>query len=480
MKRAVIAIVLALGALAPQFAARPASASVPAPDGLAGEPGSPCVRPIVQTGASCTFNVWGHVRDADGDVIAATVRVGTNQATTNEQGFFDLYLPNPGSYTVLVESRPGCRVPLRVEVDAAAAIRDGGVRRDVLLPCTRPTYNAFGFAVVQSGMLVTVARTGVSHSGYAPGRIDWLQSRGATRAPPRSFIDTAHDDRDAAGGLTRSGAMVVFYAHFDPVANRWAGMRFVRAAREGSVAGVIGTGDLVSFSPYGPIVILPSGRLMQTFYGTDAHHVTRIYVSFSGDDGRTWSPIVPIDARPSLRANEAAAVYLDGATDARARILMVARADGYVRGKRWFGLVQYLSTDGGRSWRRQGAIASTSSRRESIPWLANLSGGRVAMVWTDRGTLTLKRSIARAADAVAMRWAPAQIVYRSRVPEMAHPDIGDFGYPSIASYGPEDSRKAIVFNDANPAGSVGKMVDVDLYAISLWASPATSPVTISP
>lgn len=471
-----VSIVLALLALAPQSA----RASVPAPPETAGDAGPPCVRPVVATGASCTFNVWGHVTDPEGSVINAAVRGGDRRTTTNEQGFFDLYLPNPGSYLVVVESRPGCTVPIRVDVDAAAAVRDGGVRRDVALPCTRPTYNAFGFAVVQSGALVTVARAGVSHSGWAPGRIDWNERRGAANMKPREFIDTAHDDRDAAGGLTRSGALMVFYAHFDQAANRWAGMRYVRAARERTTMGRIDHGSLVSFSPYGPLVILPSGRLMQTFYGTDGHGVTRIYISFSGDDGLTWSPITTIDAAPPFRANEAAAVYLDGGSDATARLIMVARADGFTRGKRWVGLVQYLSTNGGRSWRRQGLIPSTRSSRESIPWVATLTGGRVAMVWADRGTMTLKRSITRFDDAAAMRWASAQIIYRSRVPDSPHPDIGDFGYPSIASYGPDDSRKALVFNDINPAGSVGRMADVDLYVLSLWASPATEPVPLSP
>jgi len=462
------------------FAPHASSASVPAASPVTGGDAGLCVRPVVETGASCTFNVWGRVTDPDGPVINATVAHSGGRTRSDERGFFDLYVNSPGSYLVIVESRPGCRVPMRVTVDAATAIRDGGVRRDVTLPCTRPTYNAFGFGVVQSGALVTIARSGVSHSGYAPGRIDWFELRGGRVLAPQPFIDTAHDDRDAAGGLTRTGALVVFYAHFDQRANRWAGMRYVRAAREGTVMGTIPHGSLVSFSPYGPIVILPSGRLLQTFYGTDAANVTRIYTSLSNDDGRTWSPITPIEVSPPFRANEAAAVYLDGSSDARARLLMVARADGWSNGRRWFGLVQYSSSDGGRSWRRHGLISITRSARESIPWLATLGGGRVAMVWADRGTLTLKRSVTRSSEALAMRWAEGQVVYRSRVPDAPSPDIGDFGYPSIASYGPQDSRKAIVFNDIDPANSIGTMADVDLYAIPLWASPADPPVTLSP
>lgn len=474
-RRTLVALGLALLCVAPAAS----HASGPRPDLRGEHAGPPCVRPVVATAASCTFNVWGHVRDSDGVVHGASVRDGSRSAATDENGFFDLYIPGPGSYLLWVESRPGCKVPLRVEIDPVAAVREGGVRRDVRLPCTRPTYNAFGFAVVQKGALVTVARNGLTHSGRAPGRLEWLELRDGRRSKPRSFANTAHDDRDAAGGPTRSGALMVFWAHFDIDANRWAGMRYVRAARDGSVEGVIATGSLVSYSPYGPLVVLPSGRLMQTFYGTDGR-VDRIYTAFSGDDGRTWSPLQPIDLRPSFRANEAAAVYLDGRTDDRARLLMVARADGWQQGRHWYGLVQYASGDGGQTWKRQGLIAVTRSGRESVPWLASLTGGRVALVWADRTTLTLKRSITRFGDALAMRWRPGIVMYRSKVPLSPHPNVGDFGYPSIAAYGPADTQRVIVFNDVNPDGCVGYLVDVDVYALPLWASPNDRPVAISP
>lgn len=461
--------------------AAPASshASAPAPELRPDKPRAACVKPVVETGASCTFNIWGHVQDPDGAVQNAVVTDGSRKTQTDELGFFDLYVPAPGSYLLWVESRPGCRVPVRVDIDPIAAVREGGVRRDVRLTCTRPTYNAFGFSVVQRGTLVSITRNGVTHSGQFPGQLEWLELHGNERSKPRTFVNTAHDDRDAAGGLTRSGALMVFWAHFDIQANRWAGMRYVRAAREGTTAGEISTGSLISYSPYGPLVVLPSGRLMQTFYGTDGR-VDRIYTSFSNDDGRTWSPIAPIDLSPPFRANEAAAVYLDGRTDGTSRLLMIARADGYVGWKRWYGLVQYSSTDGGRTWRRQGVISVTKSRLESVPWLATLTGGRVAMVWADRGTLTLKRSITRFNDALAMRWNAGAVMYRSKVPASRYPNVGDFGYPSVASYGPDDTRKVIVFNDVNPDGCIGYQVDVDVYALPLWATPATAPVTVSP
>jgi hypothetical protein len=59
-----------------------------------------------------------------------------------------------------------------------------------------------------------------------------------------------------------------------------------------------------------------------------------------------------------------------------------------------------------------------------------------------------------------------------------HANAGDFGYPSIASYGPGETRKAIVFNDVDLAGSTD-FTDVDLMVLPLWATPDMHPAPLS-
>lgn len=106
--------------------------------------------------------------------------------------------------------------------------------------------------------------------------------------------------------------------------------------------------------------------------------------------------------------------------------------------------------------------------------------GRLAVVWADRGSLTIKRVVMSVSDAIAGRWPAATAIYHSRVPSSPRPDIGDFGYPSIVSYGPADRQMAVVFNDVNPAGCEGAMADVDLFVLPLWPAPGQQPTEISP
>lgn len=478
VRRLALIVAALLAPAVPAAAAPPAATALPAAGG--DEPPG-CVRPVVESPARCTFDVWGYVLDSEGLIVpAARVSYQDREATSDERGFYDLTLPAPGSYDLTVASHPECHVTIRVDVDAYTSVATGGTRRDLTLPCARPTYNAFGFGVVRSGRLVAVARKALMHSGGAPGELEWYEhAAGEPRRPPVRYADTPGDDRDAAGGLTPTGALVVFFARFDAHDNRWASIGTLRTTDAGTTPGSIPIGRLKAFSPYGPLVALPSGRLMQTFYGDDGR-TWRIYISFSNDDGRTWDGLTPIDVTPPFRATEAAAVYLDGPTDATARIVLVARARELEGHRRFHGLVQYTSPDGGRSWRREGLIESTKSRYESIPWIARLDHERLALVWADRGTLSIKVSVTAYGDALARRWRAPRTIYRSRVPAAPKPDLGDFGYPSIASYGPGDERKAVVFNDVDVAGSLAWRTDVDLYVLPLWADPSMKPTALSP
>ncbi|MGH2829298.1 MAG: exo-alpha-sialidase [Actinomycetota bacterium] len=436
-----------------------------------------CIRPIVASQARCTFDTIGVVRDSHGFVVAgAEVSDGTRRAITNRRGFFDLFRPLPSDHRLTVRLTRSCSRAVSVTVDTVQAISNGGIRRDVSVPCSRPSYNAFGFGFVRDGRLGAVARTGIWHSEERGWLETYALSAGGRMTEPEPFAVTDDDVRNAAGGFTKSGAMVVFYSRFDVDRRAWRGIDYVRTARDGTVTGSIPTGRTVEYSPYGPIVVLPSGRLMQTFYGWDGR-TSRVYIAHSGDDGRSWTSLKPIDAQPPFQANEAAAAVVGGATDATASIVLVARAKGYARGRLWRGLCQYVSPDGGRTWRRLGRIVL--SRGDSIPWVARVESGRVALVYADRGTMTLRRSITPLAEAFAGRWWDPVTFYHSRVPTSRRADVGDFGYPSIASFGTGAARQAVVFNDVDLRGSIDG-TDVDLLVLPLWAGPDMSPTPLSP
>lgn len=467
-RRLLPALLILTATVTPALGRAAAEPPVCVPNAVAGSP------------ARCTFNVWGFVRDANGiPVRRATVRTGEQKVVTDNRGFFDLALGAPGTHQLSVTALAGCKGGAHVTVDGVDALMNGGKRHDVKLPCTPPTYNAFGFGYVENGRLHAIARAGLRHAGES-GSIDlYTYTPGGSPSAPEIFADTHEDDRDAAGGFSRSGALIVFYGRFDAPRNRWAGVGYRRKHGTDVTEGSISLGSNQLYSPYGPLVQLPSGKLMQTLYGHDGAR-WRIYTTFSTDDGRTWSAIKPVDVSPPYQANEAAAVLVGGTSDATASIVMVARAYKTWGKNPWYGLVQYISRDGGSSWMRLGPIDKTKTTMDVIPWVMRLDASRIALVWADRGKMTIRRSVTAITDALKGWWYQPTTIYRSRVPLSRKPNRGDFGYPSIVSYGPKDSQKAVVFNDADPAGFGGSFSDVDLYVLPLWPGRNDQAVSLSP
>lgn len=105
--------------------------------GLAELPKSPCIAPAPTSGspAACTFDIWGYVTGADGDPIeGAIIRdVHNGQETYSDSaGFFDLYEPVPGSYTIsaLVVFPGGSCNRVLIKWVGPEALILGGARED--------------------------------------------------------------------------------------------------------------------------------------------------------------------------------------------------------------------------------------------------------------------------------------------------------------------------------------------------------------
>lgn len=369
-------------------------------------------------------------------------------------------------------------------------LEGGATPRELPRPLPMPamSYDGAGFTVPVNGQIVTIARQGSRHADDPTGRIAaYTFIDGEMDWPPHTIIDTELDDRNPAGGLTRSGALIVFYAR---AVNKheWVDMRAARIVGDEVVETIIPTEPDSGFSPYGPLVVLPSGKLMQTVYGRGVENgrtYYRIRAFFSTDDGRTWPEERVVWKTYTEMPNETAAIWVDGATDSASRLMAFASSARRLNDEWVHYVMQIVSTDGGKTWRRLGWVSGISDRG-MVPWAANLGGGRLALVTVDRREYTINVAMAwsRTVFGQPSWWPRGRAVYQSTFMSTERVNVegigqtknwSDFGYPSIVSLGPKEYHKFIVFYDSRTGSSGMSPADVpadtDLILTRLFARP---------
>lgn len=350
-----------------------------------------------------------------------------------------------------------------------------------------PSYDAFGFAYVSWGRVEAIARRGIRHegdSGYiatfgepAAGLMTGLQLPG-----PAPSGSQQHDNRNLAGGIDANGCLVASYAQRN-LDGSWGDLLTVSLNTDRAtsdcfdIVAVPKGGDEV-FSPYGPLVVLPSGRIMQTFYGWRYGRLSRVRAMFSQRGRVVWKDQAELDRSGPT---EAAAALVDGATDQTSTLIAVARMQWRTGGKTVHALRQYSSSNGGRTWTKMGEIPASASAGAVMPWIATYDKDRVALIWADRGDLTIKMSIAPWKSVLRnpRAWPRPQVVYRSALRGLAHPNVFNFGYPSIVRTGSRPGDLSIVFYDAvvSGVGDAVRISDVALFRLPLTAP--TEPVRLS-
>ena len=317
-------------------------------------------------------------------------------------------------------------------------------------------YQAFGiaFRIPSTGKLVAIQRQGTTHAGSAGEVRQWESTdRGATWTS-RSIYDSQYDDRNVAGGrASRTGSILAFLARHDGVDWRvnWIDMRALRSTDDGEtfldVGAPLPTNGCSVFSPYGPMIELPSGRLLQTFYGGGCANF-KVWVSESVDDGQTWTYKADI-YRGNFLMNETSLAWISGSDDASSTLVAVSRNDG------GGGLFQSISTDGGSTWSSQGLIPDGDTLDLS-PWLYRTSGGMLVLAWHERTAFTF---LVRVAPATAVaegpgNWGAKQVTYRAvtRV-------IGESGYPSLLSATGWDDDLIQVIYDRTSSGTPNLLIN---------------------
>lgn len=97
----------------------------------------PCVPPLVPSEASCTFDIYGYVTDANGEPFPGVhVSDGDRSTTSDSRGFYDLFELQMGTYFLTFAAPTGaCYSGTHVVVTTYRTLIEGGTRHDAQLPC---------------------------------------------------------------------------------------------------------------------------------------------------------------------------------------------------------------------------------------------------------------------------------------------------------------------------------------------------------
>jgi BNR repeat protein/concanavalin A-like lectin/glucanase superfamily protein len=364
-------------------------------------------------------------------------------ADIHEIAIFDRHLSEADQYEVLQR--------LAARLGSSVRIRYPSSRH--WLSYDPKAYQAFGiaFRIPTTGKLMVIARQGVSHAAGNIGELRQWEStdRGSTWTS-RVTYNSQYDDRNVGGGLIpRTGNIVIFFARRD--GDEWVDMRAMRSTDDGEtfrdINGDLPANGCSAFSPYGQTIQLPSGRLLQSFYGV-CRGTMKAWVDESVDDGLTWTYKADIYNGP-LTVNETTLAWISGVDDETSTLLAVSRNDGGA------GLLQFVSTDGGATWTGQGLIPDGNTLDVS-PWLYRLADGDLLIAWHERSGFTFPIRVGQGSDVAASptRWGPKRVAYRA-----ATNVIGASGYPAVLSVTGRDEDLVEVVYDGVSSGMANLMIN---------------------
>lgn len=361
-----------------------------------------------------------------------------------------------------------------------------------------PYYDAFGFAYKIGDKLFYIARRGIDHTDTLGHIRLWESIDFGKSWNSRLIYDSVWDDRNLAGGVTTSGDIIAFFMRRNSTFsnltnskslsnNEYIDVNYlapenvidVRVLKsiDGGKNWILGEAinDSIGklLSAYGPLVELPSGRIMQTFYSTDTTHSAiiewrRVSVMFSDNNGDSWINPSTVYSSPTEIPTEASAIFIDGDHDSTSRILLVTRT----RDK----LKQFISEDGGKNWIYSGEIPNTYGKgKEVSPWLLKIDEDNIVLCWADRKTFSIKTIVANANEVFmnVNKWEGSEVVYNSNY--KAYPNLkGGLGYPSLINIDSvEISDPLIIFYDSDTCIQSSGYVDTDLKIINLFSGKSS-------
>lgn len=257
-----------------------------------------------------------------------------------------------------------------------------------------------------------------------------------------AVIGDSNDYRATTGGILANGDIVMVTHKYDSGGTSQGLFPLLRTSGAWSV----GATEITTFDtttvPYGRVLEMPDGALLQGFYGVTSG-TYRLYVMESNDNGATWGDKVElaVSGTSSFQPNEGAFLLVDGATRAASRILCVTRnQEGPMK--------QFKSTDGGATWTDMGFLPfsvdeSGSNDIDASPDLFLLQDDRIVLMWADRQFDQLKFVVADKDDVLASvdDWGDVRSAYAGTNPSGSNWG----GYPSIFRAGEDDDTIGVVF-----------------------------------
>jgi hypothetical protein len=236
-------------------------------------------------------------------------------------------------------------------------------------------YNAFGMTVVSKNIISLVFRAGTSHaSDRGVVQIISSKDKGVTWSKPKTIYSDQYDDRNIAGGTTTTGRIIVFFAQYKFTTGDFAGFGYMYSDDAGATwsqfTRLNATGH-TAFSPYGPLIQLPGGSLVQTWYGKKGN-VYNSYLIKSKDNGESWSAPVTILSSTDQRYIETSLAYYKG------KLIALARIDN----GNFF--AQAVSSDNGATWQNKGVINVDTTIGIKNPPFLTVCEGRLACLYAQR------------------------------------------------------------------------------------------------
>lgn len=304
-----------------------------------------------------------------------------------------------------------------------------GCRKGHELVPSGKSFDAFPLFVQTNNNIKLYYRHGTSHAGNDGVIITRSSTDGGKSfsSPDTLLSDTGTDVRNVSGGVTPNNRIVLFVLKYNANTFTNVNQGYIYSDDEGSSWSAyqqLPTNKHSFYSPYGKLIAIGEGKLMQAWYGRGGPNNYSTYVTISKNNGSTWSDPIQVATSTSIRYCEASYAYLDN------NVII-----GLIRDDRWGApFHQVISSDNGQTWSEQGEISFDSGMMVS-PWLSgytDANGKKCIMAFYANRTTNDLCAITGSSSGLqagVAGWIPQSLK------RLGRNKLQDFGYPSVITSG---------------------------------------------